>query len=192
MKHISLFCACLLLSAYVFAQSKGSVTFGANALTSSTNVFENKSSFRQNLQSRVGFFPARNLSLGFCLETNLNHNETVPFGLTVYTRVYAGKKGYSLLKPFVEVGAGAAHYLSPYRPGDDMFAKNKKFHTAAYISPGVNVYVCETIALEVAAEYRYINAPEQVSRIGVSGGIKFFLTGQQFTKIFPYQFAKSY
>lgn len=192
MKHINLF-ACMLLAFAGKAQTKGTITFGANVLSSSINSFEKTPLYQQNLQSRIGYFATNKLAVGFCLETNINNNQSVPFGATVFTRLYTGKKEHQVVKFFVEAGAGAAHHIVKIEGTEKVNAiESSSFKPAAYVSPGVSLFIGSAVALEVAPEYRYISGPTAAHRLGASAGIKFFLSEQAFKKAFPHTFVKPF
>src|SRR5688572_21147262 len=89
------------------AQTTGTLMFGANVLSSSLYNGGNTHHV-QNFQARVGYFVSNHLAVGLCLETGLNNNKAVPFGLTLMGRYYAGGKDRQLIKVFAEAGAGLA------------------------------------------------------------------------------------
>jgi len=192
-KNIIFFSACFVLSIASRAQtSAGAITFGANMLTSSTNSFDNKAAYEQNLQVRIGFFATNSLAAGLCLETGVNGNQTVPYSFTAFTRWYTGKKTNQTVKFFVEAGIGIANYTGTTTSTEVTQPDNNWMKATGYISPGINVFLGKVAALEFASEYRYIATPNAINRLGVSAGIKFFLSKELFKKAFPNEFVKSH
>lgn len=190
MKQFFSFLACVMLATGTSAQTKGTVIFGANMQRSQVaGTTENL----YNLDSRIGIFVNGNLAVGLNMETGLNKNSVSPFSLNAFGRYYAGNKTHQVVKIFVEGGVGLAKTTVTTGIGDgEAYFESQKhpFKATLYVSPGVNVFLGKVAALEIAPEYRYVAAKEPAGRLGISAGVKFFLSEQLFKKIFPHTFVK--
>jgi len=180
-----------VLSVSSRAQSKGTITFGAGFLSSSVNSFDDKPVYEQSVQTRIGYFPANNFALGLCMENGISGNQSVPYGFTAFGRLYAGKKTHQVVKFYVEAGAGVAH--NAHMIAGEVVRPDKNWmRGTVYVSPGINLFLVKVVSLELAPEYRYIGGKDAVNRLGASAGLKFFLTGETFKKLFPNKFVKSF
>ncbi len=196
MKHVNLLLACMLISAAGMAQKKGTLTFGANVVSSSVNSFDSKPQYEQNLQSRIGFFAFNNLAMGLALETSINKNKTLPYSFTFFSRYYIGKEHHAV-KFFVDGGIGVAHHTIPPTPANPAewqpeIDNSAKLKGAAHVGLGMNIFLTRSIAFELAPEYRYIAGDNSLNRLGAGVGLKFFISEKQFKKMFPHKFARSF
>lgn len=193
MKRFYIVCASLLTWKSSHAQTNGTITFGANVLTSSINTFGNKPVYQHNLQTRIGFFASDHVAFGLCLETGINDNKTVPFGFTAFSRVYAGTRQHAAVKFFVEGGAGVAHQVASVANGEIVPAmRTDVFKGTVYVSPGISLFPGEVVAIEAAPEYRIILGASPLNRLGASVGLKFFLSEELFTRMFPHTFVRNF
>jgi hypothetical protein len=189
MKFLNLLFVSILLSSSSKAQSANTLMFGASVLHAGIQNTGSATVYEQSLQTRLGFFATNRLAIGLCLETGIN-NKTVPYGITLFSRWYAGKTQHQTLKFFIEAGAGIADH-TPQR-SELMFSERKWMKAAVYISPGINVFLSRSVALELAPEYRYIDSDNSLNRLGARAGIKIFLSEQVFKRTFPNKFKSSF
>ncbi|HTN16492.1 MAG TPA: hypothetical protein VL092_02350 [Chitinophagaceae bacterium] len=195
MKKIMTTCSLLTVFAAAQGQSTGTLMFGANVLSSSVYHAGNTQQV-QNFQARVGYFVSNKVAVGLCLETGLNDNKAVPFGLTLMSRYYAGKKTQQVVKIFAEVGAGLADNKLVHAAaiGDDMYlaVPQSSLQGTAYFTTGISIFPAHWVALELGPEYRYVSGQNYVHRLGVSAGIKIFAGERAFKKTFPNKFHSLY
>jgi hypothetical protein len=125
------------------------------------------------------------------MENGVNGNRRVPYGFTAFGRLYAGKKTHQVVKFYLEAGAGVAHNARTVA-GEVPHPDNNWMRGTVYMSPGVNIFMGKAVALELAPEYRYIAGKDAANRLGASAGLKFFLDGSTFQKLFPNKFVKSF
>lgn len=184
-----------MVFAAAHAQTTGTLMFGANVLSSSV-YHTGHTQQVQNLQARVGYFVSNKVVVGLCLETGLNDNKAVPFGLTLMSRYYAGKKTQQVVKIFAEAGAGLADnkLAHPANSGDDMHltVPQSSLQGTAYVTAGISVFPAHWVALELGPEYRYVTGHNPVQRLGISAGIKIFAGERAFKKTFPNEFHSLY
>ncbi|MBL7711112.1 MAG: hypothetical protein JNL13_01550 [Chitinophagaceae bacterium] len=195
MKKLMISCALLSVCASVQAQSTGTLMFGARMQASA--VYNNGNAYAvQNLQARIGYFVSPRVAVGLSLETGLNNNKAVPFGLTLMTRYYTGRKEHQLLKVYAEAGAGLADNMLAHTAtiADDMHFSQPQnsLQGTAYTAAGISFFPVPWMAIEAGPEYRYVTGQHPVHRLGAGAGIKFFLGERAFKKTFPNQFQSLY
>jgi hypothetical protein len=191
MKKITLLSAGLLLCiSSMQAQTSGTLSFGTNILNYGIPVPGGLMVRDYSLQARVSYFATNHISIGLCLETGLGGNKTVPYGLTLYSRWYTGNKAQQTIKCYMEAGAGIA---DAYQSGEMPAGYNRKWmrNTIAW-SAGINIFPTSWLALELGPEYRHIAGTRPINRIGITAGLKIFLSGQSFQKTFPDKFRSMY
>lgn len=178
------------------AQSKNTLTFGAGLLTATTTLNTSNTTYHQSITPNVGFFPIDNFAIGIKMENGVAQNPEIPFSLNGFTRLYFGSVKHKVIKFFVEAGGGAAHNKVAERKEqkdiNNLFQEQEpiNFKGTAYISPGMNIYMGNVVAFEVAPEYRYVAGSTQLNRLGLNVGLRIFLTKKQFTTAFPHEFNK--
>lgn len=174
------------------AQTSGTLFFGANVLSATAKHSADQPAQQLSLQSKIGYFATNRLAIGLSLETGMNGNKTVPYGITLFSRWYAGKQPHQTVKFYVEAGAGIADHPGLNRETMMMRADQNWMRAAAYVSPGINVFPVQWMALELAPEYRYISGSNAMHRFGISAGIKIFLSEEVFKGTFPNKFNSLY
>lgn len=192
MKKVNVLLVCMLLALTAAAQTRNTVNASVKLVQGKTDFSINEPINERSIQSRIGFFPTDNFSIGLCMENGLDLDQTLPFGLTFYGRYYTGNREHHTVRFFVEAGGGAGHLILPTNIIGNELEGNKKFSAMAYISPGVNVFVGKVWSLELAPEYRYIGGVQPAHRLGVSAGLSLFLCESTFKKIFSHEFTKLY
>lgn len=190
MKTIVLFPACLLLALSCYAQSVNTLMFGTNILYSGANCFKGKPVYEQSLQNKIGFFAGNNLAFGLNLEAGINGNKTVPYGITFFSRWYVPNQLRQMIRLFVEAGAGIADNTS--NKGELLLPDQNWMRPAICFSPGINIYPGRTVSLELAPEYRYIGGEHKLHRLGLSAGVRIFLSEERFKQTFPHKFRSSF
>ena len=188
----------MTLATVTYAQRKNTLTIGAGYLTTSSNAFSNTPEFSYSITPSIGFFPIDNFAFGMRMENGIRKNTEVPFTLNGFGRLYFGKAAtYKRVKFYVEAGGGAAHnktaelkYKEEYPYSFQQVAPT--FKGTAYISPGVNIYLGNIFAIELAPEYRYVAGSTHLNRLGVNAGLRLFISKKQFTTAFPHEFNKTY
>lgn len=170
------------------AQNSGTITFGANVLHAAHITAPADNNRYNSLQVRAGGFATNSLAIGLCVEAGLGGNKTVPYGITLFSRWYSGKGKPQTIKFFAEAGAGIADYQ--LQQEDELAVTGKKnwMKPAVSVSAGVNIFPVNWIAIELAPEYRYIGGTQALNRLGMSAGIRLFLSESLFLKTFPDKF----
>jgi len=156
-----------LLSLSCFAQTKrGTVLVGLAGNASFTKNFSFKSS-NSTFSPRVGAFLAKNLALGgqmsFDRQTSEfhgfsnNYNRTIESSVSAFARYYFGE---AKLKPFVTAQTGYSwlrtRSTAPDRRG--YFRGDEKWQAA--VGAGLAWFVAPKVAIEVEANYRFLNRSE--------------------------------
>ena len=194
-KSINLFIALVLSAASTQAQSSGAIMFGSNVASSSIATFDKNGTYDMNIQTKFGYFAGNRLAFGLCLETQLNKNETVPFGLTFISRYYTQSNPAQKIKFFVEGGVGLADNMHAHKTSfsEDLYKyTDRKLKFAASMTAGVDIFPKEWIAFEISPEYRYVTGACHVHRLGINAGFKLFLSKKAFLNIFPNKFDSLY
>lgn len=192
LKKTNVLLVCLFLSFTGYAQMKNTVTLSSKLIYANPDLSNRQSNYQPSLQSRIGFFPVNNFSVGLCLENGLSADQTVPFGLTFYGRMYTGKAEHKTVKFFAEAGFGVAHHVEPVIGTENIPVDNHSLNATAYVSPGINIFIGNVFSFELAPEYRYIAGVDPVHRLGGSAGITLFLSEKIFKKVAPNEFTKLY
>jgi len=187
-KSLFLLLGFLYITTVSSAQNANTLFFGAKLLD--TRVADHQVRQEQNIQARVGFFATDRLAMGLCLEAGRTGNEQIPFGMSFFARYYAGKKGPQTVKFFIETGAGVADHK--LQSNTDLHVDNHWIKPAVYFSPGINIFPCKAVALELSPEYKYIGGGNSANRLAISAGIHIFLSEKLFKYIFPTEFHSLY
>lgn len=195
MKKITLIISLIFLGFSSRGQGAGTLMFGTNLLKSSPHIFDGTTKFDLNLQTKFAFFATDEVAMGLCLETGLNKNSTVPFGLTFNTRYYAGKKEKQVVKLFMEGGIGLAdNIIAAKQSSFDGITpnNNRSLQFAATAGFGIDIFPVNWFAVEIAPEYRYVTGKIPVHRVGLSAGFKVFIGEKAFKNTFPNKFRSMY
>lgn len=176
-----------LLATPSFAQlEKGNLMVGGGLISSGMNFQKSNTSFDISLTPKIGYFLQQNLVVGASLELGADvqkANTTFTYDVTPFLRYFITNKDVKdmpkSLVPFLEAGGGFGGRNTRYEDTDGNKTTVTSNGGLFYVQPGLAWFLSRNVALELALQYKYINASPDVNRIGLNLGFQLFLTRNQ-------------
>lgn len=165
---------------------RGNFMVGGGLISSGMNFQKDNASYDISLTPRIGYFVQQNLVLGVGLEFGADiqkANTTLTYDVTPFARYFITRNDWkevpNSLVPFLEVGGGFGGRNSRYKDADGNRTTVTSNGGLFYVQPGLDWFLSRNVALELALQYKYINASPDVNRLGLNLGFQLFLSRGQ-------------